>query len=227
MGRQRGALKVEPAQELGRDVLCVGSAAAIAEQEHLAAALVRVDQHLSHSQARPWVSQQGLLGSDARLDLLAEASFQVGALVGHLRGLDFLLGLGQFDAAGLDCRAILVRHVDLAVTIELYAHGRPGRADDLADLLTETVDHLPAGLDFLGHNHVLLPSCQLLVNGLGDLVVIGDLNAVLTRRGHDLLARRSSFFDWLSKSVWFQRDIAFRMCDSSFIGRCSPPFEST
>jgi hypothetical protein len=42
-----------------------------------------------------------------------------------------------------------------------------------------------------------------------------------------IFLRARSFAAALSNSVWFQRAIAFRTCDSSLIGRCSPPSLST
>jgi hypothetical protein len=42
-----------------------------------------------------------------------------------------------------------------------------------------------------------------------------------------IFLRARSFAVLLSNSVWLKRAIALRTCDSSLIGRCSPPSLST
>ena len=42
-----------------------------------------------------------------------------------------------------------------------------------------------------------------------------------------IFRRACSFAETLENAVWLKRAIAFRMCDSSWIGRCSPPSLST
>src|SRR4051794_27378856 len=77
-----------------------------------------------------------------------------------------------------------------------------------------------------------------------DLVHDGPHDRRRLREGFAILSLLSTSMPWrraaptifwrafslavaLWKSVWFHRAMALRICDSSLIGRCSPPFRST